>query len=99
MPIQRSAFVASVGAALICAAVAAAQPPQNPTPAPHPNRQVFRLGVELVQVDAVVTDARGRHITDLTAEDFEVLQDGRLQQVSTFAYVPTNPASVPAGLS
>jgi VWFA-related protein len=99
MPIQRSAFVASVGAALICAAVAAAQPPQNPTPAPPPNRQVFRLGVELVQVDAVVTDARGRHITDLTAEDFEVLQDGRLQQVSTFAYVPTNPASVPAGLS
>jgi hypothetical protein len=55
----------------------AAQQQQSPPPAPDPNRQVFRLGLELVQVDAVVTDARGRHVTDLTIEDFEVRQDGR----------------------
>ena len=48
---------------------------------------VLRVGVDLVQIDATVTDARGRHVTDLSAEDFEVYQDGRLQRVTTFAYV------------
>lgn len=86
MPIQRTALVSSVVTALICVVVAA-QPPQRPPATPDPNRQVFRLGVELVQVDAVVTDARGRHVTDLTIEDFEIIQDGRLQPVSAFAYV------------
>jgi VWFA-related protein len=45
------------------------------------------MAVDLVQVDATVTDARGRHVPDLTAGDFEVLQDGRPQTISTFAYV------------
>jgi len=38
---------------------------------------VFRGGTTLVQVDAIVTDASGRPVVDLTAADFEVLDDGR----------------------
>jgi hypothetical protein len=37
---------------------------------------VIRVTVDLVQVDAVVTDANGRHVTGLKPEDFEILEDG-----------------------
>jgi hypothetical protein len=37
---------------------------------------VFRLSVSLVQVDAVVTDRKGHHVTTLGPADFRVLQDG-----------------------
>lgn len=54
---------------------------------------MLRIGVDLVQVDATVTDARGRHVTDLTADDFEIVQDGRPQPISTFAYIRTASAT------
>jgi VWFA-related protein len=99
MSTLRSPFVAFVGTALI-GAIVAAQSQQSPPAPTDPNRQVFRLGVELVQIDATVTDKRGRHVSDLTAEDFEVFQDGRPQRITTFAYV-RGPApattAVPAG--
>jgi VWFA-related protein len=63
---------------------------QQPDPAQATlrNPSVIRMSVDLVQIDAIVTDQRGRHVTDLTAADFEVLQDGRPQSISTFTYVP-----------
>ena len=48
---------------------------------------VVRLSVDLVQVDAVVTDAKGRPVTDLTAADFEILQDGRAKAVTQAVYM------------
>jgi len=48
---------------------------------------IFRAGVSLVQLDAVVTDKRGRHVTTLGPADFEVWQDGRRQPVMAVAYV------------
>ena len=54
---------------------------------------VIRITVNLVQIDAVVTDSKGRHITDLTADDFELLQDGKPQKIAGFNYVMlTNPS-------
>jgi VWFA-related protein len=47
----------------------------------------FRLEVNYVEVDAVVTDAAGRVVTDLTQADFEVLEDGRPQKVTAFSLV------------
>ncbi|MDQ3918133.1 MAG: VWA domain-containing protein, partial [Acidobacteriota bacterium] len=44
-----------------------------------------------MQVDAVVTDKGGRHVKDLRAEDFEILEDGRPQQITNFSYVPPEP--------
>jgi VWFA-related protein len=46
-------------------------------PAPPPQQPTFRGGTNLVQVDAVVTDSDRRPIVDLTATDFEVLDDGK----------------------
>jgi VWFA-related protein len=48
---------------------------------------VFRLSVELVQVDAVVTDGNGRHVTTLGTEDFEVFQDGKPRAITAVMYV------------
>jgi VWFA-related protein len=48
----------------------------------------FRVGVDAVRIDAVVTDRDGRIVTDLTAEDFEVRQDGKLQKLTFAQFVP-----------
>ena len=42
---------------------------------------IVRISINLVQVDAVVTDKNGNPIKDLTADDFEVFQDGKPQKV------------------
>ena len=39
---------------------------------------------EIVRLDAVVTDAKGAPVLDLTREDFEVLEDGKPQRVTNF---------------
>lgn len=50
---------------------------------------VVSVGVELVQVDAVVTDKDGRYVTDLRAQDFEIVEDGKTRAVANFRYVET----------
>ena len=66
---------------------------QSPTPrsgaAASPPAPAIRIDVNLVQVDAVVTDSRGRRVTDLPAAAFEVLQDGKPQEITNFSYVST----------
>jgi VWFA-related protein len=55
----------------------------------------IRITVNLVQVDAVVTDAKGRHVTGLGKDDFEILQDGKPQKITSFSYVSTVPPEAP----
>jgi Ca-activated chloride channel homolog len=45
----------------------------------------FRSGVDLVNVGVMVLDKRGNFITDLTARDFEVYEEGERQTVSYFS--------------
>ena len=47
---------------------------------------VVRITTNLVQVDAVVTKD-GRPVTGLTADDFEIYEDGHKQVITSFAYV------------
>src|SRR4051794_37407330 len=68
-----------------------------------PQEGVIRINVNLVQVDAIVTDAKGKPVTDLSADDFEVLQDGKKQAITNFAFINvkearliTPPAASPA---
>lgn len=58
---------------------------QEPAPAGQP---LFRASATLVTVDAVVTDDDGRHVKDLTAADFEIVEDGTRRQVRQAVYVP-----------
>src|SRR5207249_11033596 len=55
------------------------------------NEGVVRISVTLVQVDAVVTDKNGNHVTGLRPEDFQVIEDGRPQKITHFSYVLTQP--------
>ncbi len=58
---------------------------------------VIRIDVNMVQVDAVVTDSKDRRVTGLQAADFEILQDGKPQTITNFSYVSTKPEGpVPA---
>ncbi|MDT5294127.1 MAG: hypothetical protein QOJ76_1007 [Acidobacteriota bacterium] len=65
---------------------------QTPQPAPpQEDEDVVRITSNLIQVDAVVLDSHGRQVTDLTADDFELLEDGRAQVITNFSYVNTSP--------
>jgi VWFA-related protein len=67
---------------------------QSPSPSsPAVEDEVLRITTNLVQVDAVVTDKDGRVVTDLRAEDFEVLEDGRPQAITNLSFVPLEPSS------
>jgi hypothetical protein len=46
---------------------------------------VFRAGVDLVTFGVTVTDRRGNLVTDLTRDDFEIVEDGRRQAIQYFA--------------
>lgn len=66
---------------------------QNPTQQKQPNQaqeDVVRVTTNLVQVDVAVTDKDGRQVTNLTPEEFEVLEDGRKQQITNFSYISTD---------
>ena len=77
MTVLKSTAVLVLLAAL--AVSAQQQTPQQDGPV------TFSSGVELVEVYATVTDAKGELVTGLRREDFEVYEDNQIQQVSTFA--------------
>ena len=59
--------------------------------------QPLRVTVNLVQVDAVVTDKLGRQVTHLTKDDFELFEDGKPRQITHFSYVRAVPLGGPVG--
>lgn len=72
--------------------IAAEEPP--PTP-----RFEERIAVEVITVDVVVTDRKGRPVTGLTMKDFAVFEDGRPMTLSHFhgpEEVPGEPPDIPA---
>ena len=71
-------IIAAVLAAAAAVSVAAHQEPQEGAQAR------FSSGVQLVEVYATVTDAKGEPVTGLRREDFEIYENNQLQDVSTF---------------
>src|SRR5712692_4371747 len=61
----------------------AGQAPAPPTPQPP----TFKVRVDYVEVDVVVTDRQGNLVRDLKKEDFQVLEDGKAQTINTFTMV------------
>jgi len=54
---------------------------------PPPQQPVFRSGVDLVTVDALVVDKEGRPIPELKAEDFTVTVDGKPRRITSVEYL------------
>ncbi|HVS62709.1 MAG TPA: VWA domain-containing protein [Thermoanaerobaculia bacterium] len=87
----------SLAIALLMAA--AGIPQEEPSPSQASRQQTAQEGlppdlqfvdvidVQLVNVEVWVTDGRGRPVRGLTADDFEVLEDGEPVEISYFAEV------------
>jgi len=69
----------------------------SPSLAQTQSDDVVRITTNLVQIDAVVTK-NGKPVKDLKADDFEIFEDGRRQEIISFTYVSnvTNNASASA---
>jgi VWFA-related protein len=65
----------------ILATLAAQQPPSSPADAR------FRSGTTAVVIDVVVRDRNGRPVTTLAKPDFELLEDGELQEINDVTVV------------
>ena len=54
---------------------------------PQGQDEVIRVRTNEVRLDVVVKDKKGRPVKDLTAGDFEVLEDGVSQKIASFRFV------------
>ena len=83
---SREPFSRRRTAAVLAAAVFASslligqeQEPQRPP--------TFRTGTNVIRVDATVTDRNGTPLTTLTADDFEIQEDGKPQAITSFKFI------------
>ena len=88
---------AAVGAMLLAFAAAGRQapPPQPPAPAVQSD-QPTRISVDVTRVSMAfsVTDKKGRFVTGLAKEDFELLENGKPQTIQEFNAEPSLPLRV-----
>jgi VWFA-related protein len=76
-----------LAALLIFVAGAALVARQTPSPAPQPQAPTFKVRVDYVEVDIVVTDKQGNLVRNLKKEDFQVMEDGKSQVITNFTMV------------
>jgi VWFA-related protein len=81
--VQLTAIVMVVAAAAVV--VGAGQAPAPPSQ--QTQQPTFKLRVDYVEVDVVVTDRQGQLVNDLKQQDFQVFEDGKSQTISTFTHV------------
>jgi VWFA-related protein len=72
---------------LIFTVAAQAQTDSTASEQDQAEKTIYRVNVDLVQVDVTVTDSEGKHVTDLTAEDFIILQDHKPREITNFSLV------------
>ena len=58
-----------------------------------PSTNVLRSTTRLVVVDVVTVDSKGESVSDLKADDFTILEDGKPQKISGFSFQHANGAS------
>jgi VWFA-related protein len=87
--LRSRASLAFLVVALLTAGLAAqqgdtAQPAGAQDQAQNP---VFRGGINFVRVDVIVSDKKQQPVTDLKQTEFEVLEDGKPQQIQQFTMI------------
>jgi len=84
---KRLRLAALLAFAASTALTADQNPPTQPPAQPPQQGPTFRVRVDYVEVDVVVTDRQGNLVRDLKKEDFQVLEDGKAQTINTFTQV------------
>ncbi|HKS28917.1 MAG TPA: VWA domain-containing protein [Pyrinomonadaceae bacterium] len=74
---------------LLLTSVPLAQGQQQQQGAADDDDDVVRITTNLVQVDAVVTDKKGKLVTDLQPDEMEIYEDGKPQKITNFSYIST----------
>jgi VWFA-related protein len=79
-------WLVGVAVALVAAVPAAGQAPA-PEPPPELRREVFRVDTEIVLLDVVARDKKGRTVRDLQPGEIEVYEDGVRQETGNFRFL------------
>ena len=58
---------------------------------------VFRGGIDFVRVDVIVSDKKSQPVTNLTQNDFEVLEDGKPVAIEQFKLIKVDGNPTPGG--
>ncbi len=89
LPIAAFAMIALSALSILCAAVAQAQSKAKPAAASKASEgETTFIGesvsVNVVNVDVYVTDKKGKRVTGLTRDDFQIFEDGRPMAITNF---------------
>jgi VWFA-related protein len=85
---MRNTILLAVFAALLQAAPQTpVAPPQSPQPRTVQPPVTFRVEVNYVEIDATVEDAQGNFVKNLTRDDFQIVEDGKPQNLTAFSMV------------
>ncbi|CAN5689119.1 hypothetical protein BH24ACI4_BH24ACI4_08480 [soil metagenome] len=79
--------IRALASLLMLAVVALAGQDRGAPPSADQAPLVFKVEVNYVEIDVTVTDAQGRPVEDLSREDFEVTEEGKSQELTSFARV------------
>ena len=96
--LRRLSYTTVVGFVLATVMATAQAPAQSQAAPTQPIPPVtFKVEINYVEVDARVLDQQGQFVRDLKKEDFQILEDGKPQSISTFAVVdmPVVPVEKP----
>jgi len=94
MTMRTGGVLISGAAVFALASSLAVSAKQDPAPAAEVRPPlIIKVGVDLIQIDAAVTDREGRPVKGLRAEDFTVEIDGKKQPVSNAMFFDGGPAA------
>lgn len=99
MRLSISSLQVWTGCALLIFLAAVSYAQQNQSEV-YQAKETLKTKTRLVIVDVVATDSHGQPVTDLTRDDFTVLEEGNPQTISNFTFQhPSNqPAAAPQSL-
>ena len=79
------AAIAILGVRLVLTLAQSGGAPSVPPQAPATSPQVIKAEANLVLVDVIATDKKGGYIKDLEVKEFQVFEDNRPQEITSFS--------------
>lgn len=71
----------------MCLVIAFGKTASTQAPLPPTEELHFRISVNLVEVNATVTDSHGNPVHGLTSADFQILLDGKPQRIASTSFI------------